>query len=91
MLEAFAALAAIEPQPERAMRLAGSAVSLREAIGAPLDPTEQAQFERALASARETLGEIRAAALWIEGEDMTLEQAIEYALPPQSDLEGSAV
>ena len=91
LLEAFAALMAMEAHPERAIRLAGSAASLREAIGAPLAPAEQAQFERAIAAAGEALGEVRVAALWIEGADMTTEQAIEYALQPQGGLEGSAI
>jgi predicted ATPase len=80
LLEGFVALAAAQGQPGRALRLAGAAAALREAIGAPLPPTYQAEFERHLETARQALGEEASATALAAGWAMTMEQAIEYAL-----------
>lgn len=74
-LEGFAGLAAAQAQPQRALRLAGAAASLREAIGAP-----HARLEHRLEAARQTLSEAVGTELWAEGRAMTLEQASTYAL-----------
>ncbi|MGQ0550991.1 MAG: ATP-binding protein [Armatimonadota bacterium] len=79
-LEGFAGLAAAQAQPQRALRLSGAAASLREAIGAPLSPTEHARLAHRLEAARQTLSEEVTTELWTEGRAMTLEQAIAYAL-----------
>lgn len=79
-LEGFAGLAAAQARPQRALRLAGAAASLREAIGAPLSPTEHARLEHRLEAARQTLSEAVGTELWAEGRAMTLEQASTYAL-----------
>jgi hypothetical protein len=60
--------------------LAGAAAALRDQSGRPLPPTEQADYERWLASASEALAEsVRNAAL-AAGRAMTLDQAVAYAL-----------
>ncbi len=64
----------------RAARLWGAAQALREAIGAPLPPNDQEEYEGDVAAARAILGEAEFAAVWEEGRALTLEQAIEYAL-----------
>ncbi len=80
LLEDFGVLAALSDQPERALRLAGAAAALREAIGAPLSPPEQAQLDAALAPARAALSEAEQAAAASQGRAMTPEQATEEAL-----------
>jgi len=84
-LEGLAAVAGVQSQPERAARLFGAAMALRESIGATLPPDEHPAYERTLAATRAQLDEATFAAAWAEGRAMTLEQAIAYA------LEGSAM
>ncbi|MFN8499076.1 MAG: tetratricopeptide repeat protein [Anaerolineae bacterium] len=80
LLEDFASLAAVENQPQRALRLAAAAETLRETLGAPLSEPEQKRLTQALAPVRESLGEARAADTWASGRQLTFEQAIEIAL-----------
>jgi adenylate cyclase len=79
LLEETAGLAAREGQMERAFRLAGAAETLREAIGAPLPPTERARLERMLEPASEALSDDAAVAATDEGQAMSSEQAMDYA------------
>jgi predicted ATPase/DNA-binding CsgD family transcriptional regulator len=76
-LEAFAALAAAQQQPERAARLAGAACQLRESLGhaSGIGP----RIEEVLEFARGRLG-TSAAALFAEGREMTAEDAVGFAL-----------
>jgi predicted ATPase/DNA-binding CsgD family transcriptional regulator/DNA-binding XRE family transcriptional regulator/Tfp pilus assembly protein PilF len=78
-LEGFAHLAAAQGRPASAVRLVGAAAALREAIGAPLSPSERATRERWLASARDVLGEQASALAWAEGRAISLEQAMAHA------------
>ncbi|MBC8136075.1 MAG: tetratricopeptide repeat protein [Fibrella sp.] len=79
-LEAFAAMAmAAEVQSGRAARLWGAAEQLREVIGAPLPPSERADYEQKVSEARATLGVEPFAESWAEGRTLTMEQAIEFA------------
>ncbi len=78
LLEDSGGLAALQGQAERALRLAGAAKNLRETIGAPLPPAEQAKLERLLEPAYQTLGQA-AATIIAQGQAMSLEQAIDYA------------
>jgi tetratricopeptide (TPR) repeat protein len=80
LLEDSGALAALEGQPERALRLSGAASTLRETIGAPLSSTEKDKLEQVLGPARQALGEEAAVSAEAEGGVMSLEQAIDYAL-----------
>ena len=79
-LEALAALAAREREAVRAMRLVGAALTVREAADAPLPPTEREKFERDIAPVSAALGEEGVATAVAEGQAMTLDQAINYAL-----------
>jgi adenylate cyclase len=83
LLEDYGGLAAAEAQPEKALQLAGFAAALREAIGAPLPPSEQARVDRMIAPARQALPESTVTDAWETGRSMELEQAIELALSPQ--------
>jgi class 3 adenylate cyclase/tetratricopeptide (TPR) repeat protein len=81
LIEDYAGLAAAEAQPERALQLGGFAAALREAIGAPLPPAEQARVDRMLAPAHAAL-QHAAAEEWAAGRALLLEQAIVLALEP---------
>ena len=65
---------------DRAARLFGAAEAQRESIGHRPSPQDQADYDRHLASTRKGLGEAVFASAWTEGQAMTREQAIEYAL-----------
>ncbi len=80
LIEDYAGLAAAESRPEKALQLAGFAEALRESIGAPLPPSEQARVDRMIPPARQTLPESAAQTEWEAGRSLELEQAIELAL-----------
>ena len=79
-LEGLAALEARGGVPATAARWWGTAQALREAIGVPLYPVDQAAYEQAVAATRRVLGEEAFAGAWQEGRTMPLEQVIEEAL-----------
>ena len=80
LLEDYAGLAAAEARPEKALKLASFADGLRESIGAPLPPSEQARVDRMIAPARTALPESSVTVEWEAGRSLPLEQAIELAL-----------
>jgi non-specific serine/threonine protein kinase len=85
-LDGFAGLAAARGRPEHALRLAGAAARLREESGAALPRTLRDWAARTLAPARRALAEADRGARWAEGQAMTPEQAIAYALEGASAL-----
>jgi non-specific serine/threonine protein kinase len=78
-LGGLAAVAAGLGQPTRALRLGGASSQLSQSGAGRSATQERAEVERALAQAWTALGD-RAADVWCEGEAMTLEHAIAYAL-----------
>jgi predicted ATPase/DNA-binding NarL/FixJ family response regulator len=80
-LEAFAALAVARQQPEQAAQLAGAACQLRDSlgVGSGVGP----KIEQVLEFSRERLSAAKAAALFAAGREMTVEDAIRYALGSQ--------
>jgi predicted ATPase/DNA-binding CsgD family transcriptional regulator/DNA-binding Xre family transcriptional regulator len=90
-LEAFAALAAARQQPEQATRLAGAATQLRESLGQPI--SLGSGVDRMLELARDRLGWAAAAAIFAEGREMTVDDAVGYALGSSivgaSDIHGA--
>ena len=86
LLEAFASLAAAQSDGEGALRLAGAAAALRQSIGAPAAPAEQAKLERNLARAREGLSTTTSRTAWLEGWVMRVDKAIEELLGPAASL-----
>jgi predicted ATPase len=80
LLECFACSASLQFQAERSLRLAGAAAALRQNIGAPLTPAEQAKLEVYLDPARFALANTSGATAWLEGWGMPLEKAIEKAI-----------
>jgi predicted ATPase len=79
-LEGFAGATGMRGEGERAARLYGAADSLRQYLGAPLLPGDRPRHERYLAAARSLLNEAAWEAAWEEGQAMTWEAAISYAL-----------
>ncbi len=83
LLEHFACLATAQLQAERSLRLAGAAAALRQNIGAPLTPVEQARLETSLQAARKILNDKVGASAWLEGWSLSAEKAIEELLMPE--------
>jgi tetratricopeptide (TPR) repeat protein len=79
-IEGLASVAANESEPERAVRLAAAGARLRDKSGIEGLPIGQRLLEDALSSVRGPLGETAFAATWADGQAMTLEQAVAYAL-----------
>jgi ATP/maltotriose-dependent transcriptional regulator MalT len=75
-LEGLASVVAVQGELAWATRLWGTAEALREAIGAPLPPVERADYEQAVATARDHLGVETFASAWAEGRAMTAEQVL---------------
>jgi predicted ATPase/DNA-binding NarL/FixJ family response regulator len=69
-------------QPERAARLFGATEALRAAIhiGPAVSYPDRVEYDRYVAAVRAQLDDAAFAAAWAEGRELTLEQAIEYAL-----------
>jgi hypothetical protein len=84
LLECFACSAAVQLEGERALRLAGAAAALRQNIGAPLTPAEQARLEASLDSARQGLSHTAGTTAWLEGWAMRVEKAIDEVLMPEA-------
>jgi predicted ATPase/DNA-binding CsgD family transcriptional regulator/tetratricopeptide (TPR) repeat protein len=88
-VEAFAALALAERQPERAVRLAGAAAALRAA--AHLPPRPDGWKDRYLAAAQD-LGESAVRRLWEQGSGLDASAAVDLALEataPPSHADGA--
>ena len=79
LIEDYAGLAAAEGQPGKALRLAGFAAALRESLGAPLPPSEQARVDRMLVPARSALAEAEVATAWEAGRTLQMEGALALA------------
>jgi non-specific serine/threonine protein kinase len=79
-LEYGAWLATVESQPERAARLLGAISTAREAIGVPVPPAIQTQYDQFVPRAAAHITPEAWDQAWSEGAAMTLEEAIDYAL-----------
>jgi hypothetical protein len=64
----------------RAARLWSAAKALRDQMGAPRPPSEEEWHERARVAVRLRLGDAEWETAWAEGQALSLEQAIDYAL-----------
>ncbi|MGA8151785.1 MAG: protein kinase [Terriglobales bacterium] len=84
LLECFACSAAVQLEAERSLRLAGTAAALRQNIGAPLTPAEQAKLEASLHPARQALTNTAGVAAWLEGWALPAEKAVEEVLMPEA-------
>jgi predicted ATPase/class 3 adenylate cyclase len=75
-LERLANVVAVQGEPAWATRLWGTAEALREAIDAPLQPVERADYDHAVTAVRDALGEEAFVTAWTEGRSMTAEQVL---------------
>ncbi len=76
----FAALAAAQGHPSRALRLSGASDALAASVGGVATQLTRQVVERWLDKSRLELGPRRSKAYWAEGRAMSRERAIEYAL-----------
>ena len=81
-LAGLGAVACSAQQPVMGVRLLGAAEALLESMGAVEDPVDLAEYEQGLAAAGAELDEEAFAAAWAEGQTMSLEEAINFALQP---------
>ena len=68
--------------PDRAARLFGAADGLRAVARRALSPPDRAEYEQQVGRVRLVLGDERFAAAVAEGQSMSLDQVIDYALRP---------
>ena len=87
-LEALGELAVEQGQLERGALLLGAAEALRLSVAfSPMGPDDRANYDRGVTAARSELGEEAFAAAWAEGQAMSMEEAIEYALQNEPELQ----
>jgi predicted ATPase/serine/threonine protein kinase len=79
-IEALARVASARNDAPRALKLAGAAERLREAMHEPMRPAARAALEEALAGARRTVGDDAARFAVEAGRAMTLDRAVGFAL-----------
>jgi predicted ATPase/class 3 adenylate cyclase len=79
-LEGLAAVGGAQQDYERAARLLGAAETLREALDAPIPPTERAEYDQNKAVVCAGLDQTTLAAAWAQGRALTLGEMIEHAL-----------
>jgi hypothetical protein len=79
-LVGWAGVAGARQQPIRAVRLLGAVERMLETIGSKLTPVDRDHYGPIYAAARSQLDEAAWAAAWAEGQAMTMEAAIAYAL-----------
>ena len=76
-----------ERHPKAATRLLGAAVAAREAVGSTIPAIHIATQDKAIGTARETLGERAFTAAFEDGRQLTLAQALEILPPPPTTRE----
>jgi non-specific serine/threonine protein kinase len=79
-LELLAALGPWDGGPDRAGRLFGAAAAVRARIGFGRPPSERAEYDQAIAAARHRLTDGAFDRAWAEGQALSLEQAVRFAL-----------
>jgi hypothetical protein len=79
-LAALGGLARLSGQPERTATLLGAVDTHRRAMHQVMAPADLAEFETNLSATRLALSEESFLSAWSEGETMTVEQALGYAL-----------
>jgi predicted ATPase/class 3 adenylate cyclase len=92
-LGSFVALAAAEHQPVRALRLAAATDTVFQMVGTPLPLATGDLVERGRAQAMQAVDAVTQARARAEGQAMTVEQAVAYALeeaPPEIDAVDSS-
>jgi non-specific serine/threonine protein kinase len=80
-LEIFAELALLEGRSRRGARIFGAADALRRASGSPISVDYRSRYQMFLEQARTSLG-YAFDSIWNEGQTMTRDEAVAYALVP---------
>ncbi len=80
VMDGLAMLAAAQGEPAPAVRLAGASAAMRRAGYWYPTPEEQERSDRALSGSRQALGEAAAAAVWADGQALTLDEAFDLAV-----------
>jgi non-specific serine/threonine protein kinase len=88
-LEGFAGLAVAMHDPKRAATILGAAARLREEIGLGLSVREEREHKRVAAAARAALGDDAFDQAWRGGGDMSLDDAVRYALSDQDAVDNA--
>jgi ATP/maltotriose-dependent transcriptional regulator MalT len=86
LMEGIAGVAGAHGRALRAARLYGAAEVLREAISVPVPAGDRPRYERHIAVACSVGDEETWEKAWAEGKNMTLEQAVEYALSEEEHI-----
>jgi tetratricopeptide (TPR) repeat protein len=79
-LLALAGMIGMTGQPQLAAHLFGTADSELKRLGAHFDPVDRPEFDSLIAAVRDQLHDASFHAAWIEGKQMRLEQAVDFAL-----------
>jgi predicted ATPase/class 3 adenylate cyclase len=79
-LECIGFIAKAHEQGERAVKLMSAAEALRAVSNSPRTPQERIEYDRELTGLRAGLDEKIFQSLWAEGQSMTMDQAIDFAL-----------
>jgi non-specific serine/threonine protein kinase len=79
-LEKLACVAVARGTPERSARLGGTASAIRDAIGAPVLPVDQADVESMVRASRAALGNAAFSAGWDAGRSLSAEEVIQEVL-----------
>jgi non-specific serine/threonine protein kinase len=90
-VEALAWVAGIRGQTERAARLFGAAAAHRARLGIAIRARDRDAHEQGVIRVRESIAAPAFARLWAEGEAMSLQEAIMYALAHSETTAGGAV
>ena len=76
--------------PKQAARLVSASETQLETMGASIQPADKLEVDRYKEAVREQLGDTEFKKAWAEGQAMTLEQTIKYALTVEPDQLGVA-
>jgi hypothetical protein len=74
-------------QPEKAARLLGASASMLNMIGIDYQPGDQPEITKYITNVRALLDDDRFESAWEEGQSMTFNQAVNYALSDSSNKE----
>lgn len=85
-LAGLAGCAIGQGQPERSARLLGARAGLLGDSQQRVDAVDLREFDRYQAAAQAALGHAAFEAAWAEGQGMTLDQAVDYALQDDDDV-----
>jgi tetratricopeptide (TPR) repeat protein len=80
LFERLAGVLGAQQKAAQAARLLGAAAKLHEAIGAPLRAIDRPRYQQTMAAAHVQLSDSAFALAWAEGEAMTLDEAVAYAV-----------